>query len=251
MSHDDTRIYHHEAIAGRTEITLSQTASRHLLRVLRLHPGDTVTVFDGYGGEYPAQLLSSERSRPATLALAEKQSIERESTLNLTLAQVMARGEKMDLIIQKAVELGVKRIIPLASQRCNVHLDPRRAEKRQRHWQGIIVSACEQCGRNVLPELEPIRSFDHWLQQDKGTASVLTLSPSAHCTLGEWVASKQHRHDIHLLIGPEGGLSNEEIRNSEAASNCQSIRIGRRILRTETAALATLAALQALLGDFS
>ncbi len=244
-----TRVYHDEAIADRQQITLTATASRHLLRVLRLRPGDALTVFDGLGGEYPARLLASESSRLATLALEGRRDRERESPLSLTLAQVVARGEKMDLIIQKAVELGVQHIIPLTSQRCNVHLDPRRAEKRHRHWQGIIIAACEQCGRNRLPRLAPVTTIDDWLAQPAQAATRLLLSPGAERTLGEWASGTPATDEIQLLIGPEGGLADEEIERCSRAG-CRELRLGARILRTETAGLAALAALQALLGDF-
>ncbi len=174
--------------------------------------------------------------------------IERESRLDLTLAQVVARGERMDLIIQKAVELGVSRLVPLTSRRCNVRLEPNRAGKRLAHWRGIVVAACEQCGRNRLPEIAPVGSLDDWLAGASGPGDRLTLTPTAATGLAEWAVGRSGDGPVTLLIGPEGGFDSDEIAACRARGFA-GVRLGPRILRTETAGLAAIAALQALCGD--
>lgn len=242
------RVHHPEPLAGQAEVTLEAGAGRHLVRVLRLRTGDAVVLFDGLGGEYAGRITSADDARAVRIVIEGHRAIERESGLELTLAQVVARGERMDLIVQKAVELGITRIVPLTSRRCNVRLDAKRAAKRIAHWRGIVIAACEQCGRNRLPEVAPVRALDDWLAEATGPGERLTLAPTAAMGLGEWATTRSGDDPITLLIGPEGGLATDEIANCQT-HGFTTIRLGPRTLRTETAGLAAIAALQALCGD--
>lgn len=243
------RIYHPEPIGDRETLKLTSEASRHLVRVLRLRLGDPVTLFDGLGGEYRARIDTLDNTRAVGVHIEGHDAIERESGLTLTLAQVIARGERMDLIVQKAVELGVSRIEPLTSERCNVRLDARRAQKRLEHWHGIVIAACEQCGRNRLPMIDPVARFEDWIAGLPRDDRVLCLTPTAAVGLGEWCRTHYRAGDaLTLLIGPEGGFAPAEIEQGYGHS-LFPVRLGSRTLRTETAGLATIAALQALCGD--
>jgi 16S rRNA (uracil1498-N3)-methyltransferase len=213
--------------------------------VLRLAAGDAVIAFDGRGNEYAA-LIERIGKSGVTLTLGEPQSVDRESSLEVTLAQGISSGERMDYTVQKAVELGVTAIQPLASERSIVRLSAERAAKRVAHWQGIAVAACEQSGRNRVPEVLPVASVTGWLAQVPSDALRLTLSPNAESTLQEL---ERPQGSIALLVGPEGGLSPRE-RDDARAAGFSGLKLGPRVLRTETAALAALAAMQALWGDF-
>ena len=195
---------------------LSDTAHRHAVQVLRLKQGDLLRVFDGQGVEYQAE-ISQIAKRQSTITLLKQLNCDNESTLNITLLQAISRGERMDYAVQKAVELGVTKIIPVVTERCNVQLSNGRDKKRWAHWQGIMIAACEQSGRSVLPELSPVTTLE-----------ALTK--------------------LSLLIGPEGGLSEQELEQVQAA-NFQAVKFGPRILRTETATVASLAVIQTLWGD--
>jgi len=241
------RIYHPDPLMVGTEVVLQEQASRHVLRVLRLHAGAELILFDGRGGEYQAR-LGDGGPRQASADILAFTDIERESRLEIHLAQVIARGERMDQIIQKAVELGVQRITPLTSARCGVRLEPIKAAKRMAHWQGVITSACEQCGRNRLPRIDDCVDIMSWLSSTSDTAGRrLILHPEAGKRLYELPPPEELR--VTLLIGPEGGLTQGEV---AAAVNFgfNKVTLGPRVLRTETAGMATVATLQALWGDF-
>lgn len=224
-------------------VALPDSAFRHLVQVLRLGPGDAVIVFDGQGLESEATLLDISR-RSATLQLGEPRRIDRESPLQMTLVQGIAKGERMDWTLQKAVELGVATIVPVITERCNVRLDGERWDKKLAHWAGVIVAACEQCGRNTLPQLHGVLQLDQHLNRPRDVELALMLSPGAQRSLRPLRAARS----VALLVGPEGGLSPAEERASEA-HGFQAVTLGPRTLRTETAAIATLAALGALWGD--
>ncbi len=229
-------------------IELPKETSHYLLNVLRLRLGANVVVFNGLGGEYMAQLVKCS-SKMAQLYLAEPHSIERESMLPLRLVQAMARPEHMDYTVQKSVELGVQQIIPVITER-SPPLAVKQFEKREQHWRKIIISACEQCGRNRLPTLHQIIPLSVWLGQPlQGLA--LLLSPQAKLRLPTWLAATVEIPPpvLTILIGPEGGLSPSEMSQSEQAGYL-GVSLGPRILRTETAAVATLAVCQAWLGDW-
>ncbi len=242
------RVHHPAPLADTDGVVLTAEASRHLVRVLRLRIGDAIRLFDGRGGEYAARISDIDDPRAVRVTIESHEIIERESRLDLTLAQVVARGERMDLIVQKAVELGVRRIVPLTSRRCNVRLDERRAARRLEHWRGIVVSACEQCGRNRLPEVLPLVPIEAWLSRPGDRADRLVLAPSARRGLGRWADGRASDGPVTLLVGPEGGLTPDEIETC-LANGFEAVGLGPRILRTETAGLAAIAALQALAGD--
>jgi 16S rRNA (uracil1498-N3)-methyltransferase len=234
-----TRIYHPEPLADDAEVELSESAVRHLGRVLRLSAGAGFTLFDGSGREWPATLTAGGyRARTGRGTV-----VDRESPLELTLVQGISRGERMDWTIQKAVELGVVAIVPVFTERSSVKLTTERRARRVEHWHGVIIAACEQSGRTRLPGLaEPCELAD-WLRTSKGPACV--LDPEAETRLAEL---EPPRPTLALLAGPEGGLTPEEIAAAHAAE-CTPVRLGPRVLRTETAGIAALAALQALHGD--
>jgi len=238
------RIFHPEPLAPCSRVRLAQGAARHVAQVLRLGPGAPLILFDGHGGYYPATLIEAGK-REVTVELGEHCPGECESPLMVTLAQGVSKGERMDFTIQKSVELGVQRIVPLSTERSVVNLRGERLEKKMAHWQGVIISACEQCGRNTLPELLPMQSLSAWLANGvTGTGLLLD-----HRAAGS-VSALQQSAEVTLLIGPEGGLSEREQQNAYA-SGYLGLRLGPRVLRTETAALVALAALQSHWGDLS
>lgn len=240
------RIYITTPLTINSEIMIDGSAGNHISRVLRLKPGENVTLFNGEGGEYSATLTAIER-KTAHAHIDNFDPREYESPLQITLIQGISRGERMDYTLQKSVELGVNRIIPLSTERCNVKFDEKRAAKRQQHWQGVVISACEQCGRNRIPEIMPVLSLHHWLTtlEDNSNELRLLLNPRATRTLRQLNPVTK---ELSLLIGPEGGLSEREIETA-IQSGFQGIQLGPRILRTETAGVAALAALQSHWGD--
>jgi 16S rRNA (uracil1498-N3)-methyltransferase len=240
-----TRIHVDQPLALSTELPLPSQAAEHVARVLRMNPGDMLTLFNGDGYDYAATLIAIGK-RDVVVRLEARESVANESPLELTLAQGVARGEKMDLIVQKATELGVTRIVPLFTERSEVKLDPSRAEKRLLHWRAVAASACEQSGRVHVPDVAPAQPIQAWLDglaQDG--AQRLALLPE-----GTLRPRELHFGDAGgvLVVGPEGGLGDRDVAALQEAG-FQGLRLGPRILRTETAGLAALAALQALHGD--
>jgi len=219
-------------------------AVAHHVQVLRLAEGDLVTLFNGEGGEYTAALAALGRRR-ATAEVKAHTAREAELPFAVTLAQALPEGSKMDWIIEKAMELGVTGFQPLAAQRCVVRLSAERAEKKLEHWRGIIIAACEQSGRNRLARLAPPQDYKQWItQQDLHRRLILT--PRAQQSLADW-ARHQPPQAVTLVVGPEGGLSEAE-ENEAMRHGALPLSIGPRILRTETAALAAVAALSAAWG---
>lgn len=228
------------------DVPLPQDASRHALRVLRLKTGDGVTLFNGDGREYRARLVTAD-GRAASVHIEDVESPERESPLRITLIQSLARGEKMDWIIQKATELGAARIWPAITERSEVRLDGTRGEKRLDHWRAVAIAACEQCGRNVIPSINAPEAL----------AAVLAAHPAGN-TETRWMlhpggatrlrnlASAQA--DVMLAVGPEGGFSDHDL-DALRHAGFDALAFGPRVLRTETAGLAAVAALQARYGD--
>ncbi len=237
------RIYLPRSLTPDAMVTLDTDAAHHIARVLRLHAGAPLILFNGQGGEYQA-ILHSITGNQVQAQILKHHAHETESPLQVTLAQGISRGERMDYTLQKAVELGVKTIIPLFSERCEVRLQGERLDKRVRHWQGIVNSACEQCGRNRIPSVLAPMTLPQWLPTSDGLR--LVLDPHATHSLAQYTQPADGK--ITLLIGPEGGLSDAEIINTQHAGFTR-IRLGPRVLRTETAGLAVLAALQAVWGD--
>ncbi|MEP7370598.1 MAG: 16S rRNA (uracil(1498)-N(3))-methyltransferase [Nitrosospira sp.] len=251
------RFYCPEPITAGQIIELPASVAHHALRVLRLEQGDELILFDGNKGEFQATIGRIGKSGAA--AVIEKYlDIERESPLAITLAQAVCASEKMDWIVQKAVELGVSRIQPLITKLSTVKLSGERVERRIKHWQQVVISACEQCGRNRIPQVLPLISLPGWLgsqideckNMSTGVLSdpCLMLSPTAENSLRD-LPEPSTITTLTLLVGPEGGFTPEE----EAAALVTGfipLRLGRRILRTESAALAAVAAMQALWGDY-
>ncbi|NII12391.1 16S rRNA (uracil(1498)-N(3))-methyltransferase [Oleiagrimonas sp. C23AA] len=225
---------------------LPQRAAEHAVRVLRLREGDGVVLFNGDGHDYNA-VLTDVGKRHGTVQVVEADRVASESPLTLTLAQGVARGEKMDLIVQKATELGVTRIVPLLTERSEVKLDAARADKRLAHWLAVAASACEQCGRAVLPQIDAPMALDHWLREPSNTLPTtrLALLPVATLRPRELDSSL---HEALLLVGPEGGLGERDLAALQP-HGFEGLNLGPRILRTESAGLAALAALQTLYGD--
>ncbi len=224
-------------------VTLGEEVAGHL-RVLRMATGDAVRVFDGNGGEF-AGVIESIGKREAHLLLAKHDPVERESPLAVTLVQSLATGDKMDWVVQKAVELGVTAIQPVDSARATVRLSAERAAKRLEHWRGIVIAACEQCGRNRLPKVREVGDFSTWLSRP-GEGTRLLLHPGGGESLLALAASKPG--PLTLLVGPEGGFDDGEVALAQRRGALLAT-LGPRVLRTETAGIAALAALQAQAGD--
>jgi 16S rRNA (uracil1498-N3)-methyltransferase len=223
-------------------MALPESVHRHAVQVLRLKAGAPVRLFDGQGRELEATLSLVERKR-SEVQLDRELDIQSESPLDITLLQGISRGERMDFAIQKAVELGVKTIMPVVTERCNVQLSKERAEKRLKHWQGVLTSACEQSGRAYMPELSPVTTLDEAMTVTADDLK-LVLDPQAQ----QRFHSLPQPQTLTLLIGPEGGLSDDEISQAQQA-DFTAVQFGPRILRTETAAVAALAVVQTLWGD--
>ena len=240
-----TRIFVEEALESGREQRLGASAAAHVARVLRLEAGAELTVFDGRGGEYPATIIEG-RGTMLRVRIGARRDVEREAALRITLAQGISRGERMDWVIQKATELGVAAIVPLLTERSVVKLDARQAAKRREHWRGIVVAACEQSGRNRLPEVLAPQALAHWLETAPHDASRVLLDPTASTGMRELGSCAA----VTVLIGPEGGLSPAE-RSLALKAGFSPVRLGPRVLRTETAAIAALTALQVLAGDLS
>jgi len=202
-------------------------------------------LFDGRGNEYDAAVERLGKTK-VTLTTGEARQVDRESPLDVTLAQGISTGERMDYTVQKAVELGVNAVQPLTTERSVVRLDAERASRRVAHWQNIAVSACEQCGRNRVPTVKTVMTLTAWLGAHDRNACRVTLTPAASMRVAELPRAAG---PIILLVGPEGGLSPREHADAIAAG-FTAARLGPRVLRTETAALAALAALQTMWGDF-
>jgi 16S rRNA (uracil1498-N3)-methyltransferase len=234
-------------LAPGARIALPEVSAHHAVRVLRLGAGDAVTVFDGQGGEYPAVIAAC--ARTVEIKLAALDTVERESPFAAELIQGISAGDKMDFTVQKAVELGATAIYPVLAERSVVKLAGERADKRVQHWQQIAIAACEQCGRNRVPRVAPIqplpRALAASMAQTEGEVVRLLLSPRAERPLREL---PRPEGTVQLLIGPEGGFSDGEELAARAAG-FGAISLGRRILRTETAALGALAAMSALWED--
>jgi 16S rRNA (uracil1498-N3)-methyltransferase len=229
-------------VAGAT-IDLPESVAHHL-HVVRMAVGDGITLFNGDGGEYLAHLACIDKKRATAKVMA---FIERsvELPFELSLAQALPEGTKMDWIIEKAVELGVAAIVPLAAQRCVVRLSSEREQKKREHWQGVIVAASEQSGRNRLARLGELSNYKQWITQQDLHRRVL-LSPRGTQSLADW-ARHQPPQALCLVIGPEGGLSEQE-EDLAIANGALALSMGPRILRTETAGLAAAAALSAIWG---
>ena len=240
-----TRLYIPQPLREGYTLVAGGQPAHHVKNVLRLRPGDPLRIFNGSGAEHEATLQDIGRSE-ITLAIAAPFSTVGAPSLHIRLAQGIARNDRMDLILQKAVELGVEVIQPLWMLRSQKHLKGERLEKRLQHWRGIVISACEQCGRATLPELPAPVDYVNWAHTTSATGLRLMLQPESRYVLQD---IETPGDEITLLVGPEGGLTPEE-RETAAGIGFTGIRLGQRILRTETAGLAALAGIQTLWGDF-
>ena len=222
--------------------TLSEDAAHHAIHVLRLREGDPITLFNGRGGEFAGRIASIQRLR-LTVDLREHRAVERESALRVTLVQGVSAGEKMDSTVRKAVELGVAEVQPVLATRSVARPKGDRADTRRAHWQKVVIAACEQCGRNRIPEVHPL--VDARDYRPAGPAMKILLSPLAQQPFSK---ISFQGNDFVLAAGPEAGFTAEE-EASFAAAGFVPASLGPRVLRTETAAVAALAALNALRGD--
>ncbi|MCH9692061.1 MAG: 16S rRNA (uracil(1498)-N(3))-methyltransferase [Gammaproteobacteria bacterium] len=243
------RVYCSEPLNGRQQVLLAEESSHYLLKVLRLQLGRPLILFDGRGGEYAAELLDV--GKKALVKLYDFKSENRQSPLALTLAVGISRGERFEWVIQKATELGVECIQPLFSERCEVKLSAQRLQKKLPHWQQIVNSACEQSGRNRVPQVFAPKKLSQLLAaSDEADDNLkLVLHHRAEVKLQQLEQAYGRPESVLLLVGPEGGLSNAEI-GAALSSNFVPICLGPRVLRTETAPLAALSVLQYLWGDF-
>lgn len=240
------RIYHPEPLTDATVCRLSDEAANHVGRVLRMQAGDRLELFDGSNHIYSATIIRADK-KTVEAEIQARCLDDRESPLSIHLGQVISRGEKMEFTIQKSVELGVNIITPLWSERCGVKLDDERMAKKIRQWQKIAIAACEQCGRNVIPQIRPMMKLQDWCAEQDGSLK-LNLHPRAKCSIRTLPAIPEA--GVRLLIGAEGGLSAQEIAQTEQQGFTE-VLLGKRILRTETAALTAISALQVCFGDLA
>ncbi len=229
-------------LSAGAEVELPSRAAHHV-GVLRLRAEDPIALFNGSGGEYECALVRVTREGVRARVIAWRDR-ERESALRITLAQGLASGERMDLVLQKATELGVCAIQPVAAERSVVRLSDERADRRLAHWRNLVAAACEQCGRNRLPEVRPVATLGEFLAGVEDGPLRLLLSPAGTLRLRDLSPAAQ----VTLLIGPEGGLSEAE-ENRAMQAGFAAARLGPRVLRTETAPIAAIAALQSMWGD--
>ena len=236
------RIYTGQSLRANAVIELEPGPSQHLSRVLRMKVGASLVLFDGSGGQYPATIHAIGRNVVAA-ATGNFESVERESGLQLQLGIAISRGDRMDWVVQKATELGVSSIAPLATERTEMRLGNERCDKKLRHWQQIATSACEQCGRNRLPQIMPPQDLGQWLRSVQADIRLVLHHTAINSDPG--LSSPV---SAALLVGPEGGLSQAEI-DAAVHAGFSSLQLGPRVLRTETAPLAAIAILQARWGD--
>lgn len=250
-----TRIYQNTDFIVNNTVKLSDDAFGHIVRVLRLNEGDIVTLFNGYEHsatetfQYTAKLVDVKKKH-ASVEILSQEKVKNESPLNIHLGQGISRGDRMDFTLQKSVELGVSKITPLFTERCGVKLSSERLAKKREQWQKIVISACEQSGRCIVPLVAEPMLLQDWLNE-KTNALKLNLHPKAeHSIMTLPMDEPADKLHIRLLIGPEGGLTDEEI-NQANQENFQDILLGPRVLRTETAALTAITALQCRFGDLA
>ncbi|MBM4221517.1 MAG: 16S rRNA (uracil(1498)-N(3))-methyltransferase [Gammaproteobacteria bacterium] len=239
-----SRIYSPEALRTGATLVLAESATTHITRVLRLGAGDPIILFDGTGIDYAATIVAPAR-KGVTVLVGAGEAVDRESPLQLSLLQGISRGPRMDLVVQKATELGVSLIQPILTERSVVRLDAERSTARLQHWHNIVISACEQCGRSVLPEVrEPVDLVAAVAGLAAGTPGFM-LDPDGDTALDQL---RPGSRQIALAIGPEGGFTESE-RVALTRAGFGRLRLGPRILRTETAPLAALSILQFACGD--
>lgn len=238
------RIYTPQALSENTAINLDEQAANHVGKVLRMAAGRELILFNGQGNfHYTASIEHSDRKRVSVNVL-NKIRTDNESPLSIHLGQALSKGDKMEFTIQKAVELGVTDITPLWTEHCDVKLNAERLEKKHKQWQGIIISACEQSGRNIIPTLHSAKKIDDWLSSIRADLKWV-LDPRGNVKASQTEAIQS----AAIAVGPEGGLSQDEIQLA-CQYDFQAKLIGPRVLRTETAALTAVTVLQSQWGDF-
>jgi 16S rRNA (uracil1498-N3)-methyltransferase len=238
------RVHVGAALAPGARVRLPAEAAAHVARVLRLGRGDAVTLFNGDGADYPARIAAIGRGT-VEAEVTGRADARAESPLAVTLVQGIARAERMDLVLQKATELGVAAVVPVATARSVVRLDAASRGRKVSHWRGIVIAACEQCGRARVPEVAEPRPLGEFLAEPGGAQTRILLAPGAELALA---AAARDAASIELLVGPEGGLEDEE-RRAALAAGFRACRLGPRVLRSETAAIAALAVVQSVAGD--
>nr|WP_318383020.1 16S rRNA (uracil(1498)-N(3))-methyltransferase [uncultured Enterobacter sp.] len=237
------RIFHPEYLTVGQDVALCDDAANHVGRVLRMSAGQPLQLFDGSNQVFDAEIIRADK-KSVVVNVRAGETDDRESPLHIHLGQVMSRGEKMEFTIQKSIELGVSLITPLFSERCGVKLDAERLNKKIQQWQKIAIAACEQCGRNRIPEIRPAMDLEAWCAEpDDGLK--LNLHPRASASINTLPLPVER---VRLLIGPEGGLTADEIAMT-ARYQFTDILLGPRVLRTETTALTAITALQVRFGD--
>jgi len=241
------RFYHSSSLKLNTTTELDNFAARHLAQVLRAKVGDKIILFNGDGFDYEAKIKHVDR-RDVSVEILNQSANPNESKIHIHLFQALSSNEKMDLVVQKAVELGVQAITPIIASRSQMRLKDEKRDKKIQHWQQIAISACEQSGRAVIPEIYPVSLLTESMNQIDDAALNIMLDPEAKTQLNQ-LASMDTPSHINVLIGPEGGFSEDEIQLCQS-KKVITVNLGPRILRTETAPIATLALLQYLFGDF-
>jgi 16S rRNA (uracil1498-N3)-methyltransferase len=239
------RIYTDTPLQAGAEAQLDDNAARHVGRVLRMQPGQALSLFNGDGQDYRA-LIASAGKKNVTVRVEQPTANSSESALEIVLGQTLSKGDRMDYAVQKATEMGVSRIVPLSTEHCDVRLKSDREDKRLSHWRSVAISAAEQCGRARVPDILPVMNITEWLEYSRRCDLRLVL----HHRTEQSLDSLAKPNSVALMIGPEGGLSADEIAQAEK-SGFLPIALGPRVLRTETAPVAAMALCQWLWGDFN
>ncbi len=238
------RFYYPHQLLARSEIVLEGEAFHHAVHVLRCKKGSILELFDGQGVKSQGKIIELNR-RSATIFLLDSELVSKESALNTILIQAISKGERMDYCLQKATELGVSVIHPVISDRCNVQLDEQRWKKRFLHWQKIIISACEQCGRNRLPSMTEPSLLQPSLESFSSTENIFLLHPKNSLSFSQ---VKPKHQTLGFIVGPEGGFSDQEVDNIRKMG-VKSVSLGPRILRSETSPVVALSIAQSRWGD--
>ncbi|AFP32045.1 16S rRNA (uracil(1498)-N(3))-methyltransferase [Marinobacter sp. BSs20148] len=238
------RIFTDTPLQAGAEAQLDDNAAQHVGRVLRMQPGQALSLFNGDGHDYRA-LIASASKKNVTVQVGHSTANSSESALEIVLGQTLSKGDRMDYAVQKATEMGVTRIVPLSTERCDVRLKGDREDKRLNHWRSVAISAAEQCGRARVPDILPVMNITEWLEYSQRCDVRLVL----HHRTEQSLNSLAKPNSVALMIGPEGGLSADEIAQAEK-SGFLPVTLGPRVLRTETAPVAAMALCQWLWGDF-
>lgn len=244
----NVRLFCPQPLASQSEIELGSFEANYVSRVLRLRAGDSLTLFDGGGGDYDGLVVAATRNR-VRIEIGRHHPRERESPLQTTLVLGVSKGERMDIAVQKSTELGVSRIVPVMTRRTPVKLDVAQGQKRRERWHALATNASQQCGRNRVPEIDAPVEFANWVREADASGTALILDPGAAARLAG-LSSESDVTAITLLVGPEGGFDDGELTRATAAG-FRPFSLGPRTLRTETAVIVALSVIQATLGDLA